>query len=301
MSRNAATLTGFGAVLLWALLAVLTVGTAPLPPLQLNALCFAVAGGVGLAWIAGTGGLSRLARVPPRVYAFGTAGLFGYHLLYFSALRAAPPAAASLVAYLWPLLIVLLSGLLPGERLRPGHVLGAALGFAGAALAIAGGFDGFVAADLPGYALAFGCALTWSTYSVVSRRLGAIPTASVTVFCLASAALSAAAHLALETTVWPADPSVWGAVLALGVGPVGLAFFLWDLGVKQGDIQLLGVASYAAPVLSTGALILAGAAEPTRGLLVAALLIAGGALVAARAGRPPRPAPAPRPSSRSVG
>lgn len=286
MSRRTATLTGFGAVLLWALLAVLTVGSAPVPPLQLNALCFAIAGAIGLAWIAGTGGLSRLARVPPRIYVFGTAGLFGYHLLYFSALRAAPPAAASLVAYLWPLLIVLFSGLLPGERLRMGHVAGACLAFAGAALVMAGGFGGFVAADLPGYLLALGCALTWSTYSVVSRRLGDIPTASVTVFCLASAVLSAVAHLLLETSVWPADPSVWGAVLALGLGPVGLAFFLWDLGVKQGDIQLLGVASYAAPVLSTGVLILAGAAEPTPSLLVAALLIAGGAIVAARAGQP---------------
>ena len=225
--------------------------------------------------------------MPARVYAFGTAGLFGYHLLYFSALRAAPPAAASLIAYLWPLFIVLMSGLLPGERLRRGHILGAILAFLGAALVIGGGMEGFDPRDLPGYALAFGCALTWSTYSVVSRRLGAIPTASVTVFCLASAALSAAAHLALETTVWPADPSVWGAVLALGLGPVGLAFFLWDLGVKQGDIQLLGVASYAAPVLSTVALIAAGAARPSPGLLAAALLIAGGALIAARAGRPP--------------
>ena len=34
------------------------------------------------------------------------------------ALRLAPPAEAQLVNYLWPLLIVLFSALLPGERLQ---------------------------------------------------------------------------------------------------------------------------------------------------------------------------------------
>jgi acetoacetyl-CoA reductase len=50
----------------------------------------------------------------------------------------------------------------------------------------------------------------------------------------------------------------WLAVLGLGLMPVGLAFYTWDFGVKRGDIQLLGVAAYAAPLLSTIILIAAG-------------------------------------------
>ncbi len=103
-------------------------------------------------------------------------------------------------------------------------------------------------------------------------------------FCLASAALSALAHLALEVPAWPLGVLGWLSVLALGLGPVGLAFYLWDIGVKGGDIQLLGVASYAAPLLSTIALVAVGFAEPTLALLLAAVLIAGGAALAARAG-----------------
>ncbi len=133
MTRARATALGFGAVLLWAALALLTVRTAPVPPLLLNALTFGIAAGVGLAWGAATGTLGELARVPWTVHAFGVAGLFGYHFLYFSALRLAPPAEAGLISYLWPLFIVLGSGLLPGERLRAGHLLGAGLAFAGAA------------------------------------------------------------------------------------------------------------------------------------------------------------------------
>lgn len=285
MTRTRATLIGFTAVLLWSLLALLTVATDPVPPFLLNALTFAVGGSVGLIWIARGAGFGILRQVPARVYAFGTLGLFGYHALYFSALRLAPPAEAGLIAYLWPLFIVLLSGLLPGERLRPAQLIGALLAFAGAALIVGGRIGTLSAGVLPGLALAFLCAVTWAVYSVVSRRFGTVPTESVAVFCLATAILSAAAHLAIETPAWPQGAAGWGAVLALGLGPVGLAFFTWDIGMKKGDIQLLGVASYAAPLLSTLALVMAGRAEPTPVLALSAGLIAGGALIAARARR----------------
>ncbi|MDA0962213.1 MAG: EamA family transporter [Proteobacteria bacterium] len=283
MTRLTATGIGFGAVLLWALLAVLTVGTAPAPPFLLNAICFSVGGALGLIWVAKTGGFAQLRAVSWRVYAFGTAGLFGYHALYFSALRLAPAAEAGLIAYLWPLLIVLLSGLLPGERLRPGHLAGAALAFGGAALIVTGGGTGFRAEALPGYALAFLCALTWSGYSVISRRIGTAPTATVAVFCLATAVLSAALHLALEDTVWPQGTTGWASAIALGLGPVGLAFYVWDIGVKRGDIQLLGTASYAAPLLSTLVLVATGISAPSWTLALSAILITGGAAIAARA------------------
>ncbi|MHA6263373.1 aromatic amino acid exporter YddG [Arenibacterium sp. CAU 1754] len=284
MSRGRATAVGFIAVLLWSLLALLTVGSAPTPPLLLNAICFGIGGTLGLIWTGMSGGLAQLRGVGWHIYLMGTLGLFGYHALYFSALRMAPAAEAGLIAYLWPLLIVLFSGLLPGERLATGHLAGALLGFGGAALIITGGgLDGFQAQHLPGYGLALLCALTWSSYSVLSRRVGVAPTSSVAVFCLASAALSVVMHLWLEETVWPIGVSGWLATLGLGLGPVGLAFYVWDIGVKQGDIQLLGTSSYAAPLLSTLLLVATGIAAPSWSLALAAALITGGALIAARA------------------
>ncbi len=193
-----------------------------------------------------------------------------------------------MIAYLWPLLIVLFSGLLPGERLRAGHVTGGVIGFAGAALIIlrgdgSGGDGSFSAEALPGYGSAALCALIWSGYSVLSRRLDRVPTNSVTVFCACTAVLSFVAHLTFEQTLWPETAIGWGAMIALGAGPAGLAFYVWDVGVKQGNIQLLGVASYAAPLLSTLILILFGIAPATPLLIFSALLIAGGAALAARA------------------
>ena len=287
LSRGVANWAGVGAILLWSLLALLSVGAAPVPPLQLNAMVFSIGAVPGLIWAWRQGGFRMLRGIGWQVYAFGIAGLFGYHTLYFAALRRAPPAEAGLVAYLWPLLIVLMSGLLPGERLRPAHMAGAVLGLAGAglimlrALPAAGG--GWPAGTLAGYGLALACAITWSGYSVLSRRLGHVPTAAVLVFCLGTAALSLPLHLAFEPTRWPDSWTGWAAIVGLGLGPVGLAFYLWDLGMKHGDIQLLGVAAYAAPILSTLALVASGLAEPQLTLFLAAALVAAGAFIAGRA------------------
>lgn len=278
-----ATLIGFSAVLMWALLAVLTIGTAPVPPLQLNAVCFGIGGSIGLIWMARGSGLGVLRGVSWRVYAAGTLGLFGYHFLYFTAFRLAPFAETGVIAYLWPLFIVLLSGLLPGERLRGLHVVGALFAFTGAALIMVQSGTDLQAGAVPGMGLALVCAVTWAVYSVASRRFGTVPSEAVTVYCLATAVLSLFAHFAIETTVWPAEPAGWLSVFLLGLGPVGLAFFTWDVGVKHGDLQILGVASYAAPLLSTLAMIIWGRAEATPVLLVSALMVAGGAALAARA------------------
>jgi drug/metabolite transporter (DMT)-like permease len=215
----------------------------------------------------------------------GTGGLFGYHFFYFLALRNAPPVEARLIAYLWPLLIVLLSALLPGAAggLRWWHLAGAGLGLVGAGLLVTGGRGvTFQSQHLLGYGAALVCALTWSTYSVLSRLFGEVRSDAVTGFCMATAVLAALCHLALEETVWPAAAGEWLAVLALGVGPAGLAFYVWDHGVKRGDIRVLGAASYASPLLSTLVLVAFGMAQAGWVLAVACLAITAGAVLAAR-------------------
>ncbi|SFR32162.1 Permease of the drug/metabolite transporter (DMT) superfamily [Litoreibacter janthinus] len=272
--------------MLWSMLALLTVGSSPIPPFQLSAMTFALGGAIGLGYSLRKGQvLASMAQTPLVVWILGVGGLFGYHALYFSALRMAPAAEAGLIAYLWPLLIVLFSGLLPGERLRALHVLGALVSFAGAGLIVGGGGTEFQWDYAVGYVLAALCALTWSGYSVLSRRFNDVPTEVVAYFCLAAAGLSGVAHLLLEETVRPSGTANWLSVIGLGLGPVGLAFYLWDVGVKKGDIQLLGAASYAAPLLSTCILIATGYAQATAGLLLAAVLITAGAGLAALGSR----------------
>jgi drug/metabolite transporter (DMT)-like permease len=282
MTHRTATLIGLTAILMWSLLAVMTVATGKIPAFQLAAMTFAIGGLVGLlTWIGRSKAAASL-RQPPVVWAVGVGGLFGYHALYFLALRFAPPAEAGLLNYLWPLLIVLFSSLLPGERLALHHVVGALLGLVGTALLFAGNASGFAQGQLPGLIAAFIAAFVWASYSVLSRRLKAVPTDAVAGFCLATALLAALMHAALETTLWPETTLQWLAVIALGVGPVGAAFYAWDIAMKRGDIRVLGAASYATPLLSTAFLIAAGFATASANIAIAAILIAGGGLIAAK-------------------
>jgi len=283
MSSRAATLIGLTAILMWSLLSVLTVATGKIPAFQLAAMTFGIGAAVAFASFLFRPSAFGALRQPGIAWVVGVGGLFGYHALYFLALRFAPPAEAGLLNYLWPLLIVLFSSLLPGERLAPHHIIGALLGLVGTVLLFAGGGgSGFAPDQIPGLAAAFLAAFVWAAYSVMSRKLKAVPTDAVAGFCLATALLAALVHGLVETTVWPDKIGQWLAIIALGVGPVGVAFFVWDIGMKRGDIRVLGAASYATPLLSTAFLIMAGFAQPTATIAVAAVLIAGGGLIAAK-------------------
>ncbi|KSV70851.1 membrane protein [Sinorhizobium sp. GW3] len=277
-----ATLIGFSAILMWSLLALFTAASGKMPPFQLSAICFLIGSLPGLAVLVARPERLALLKQPAKVWITGIAGLFGYHFLYFTALRNAPAVEAGLIAYLWPLLIVVGSALLPGERLRWYHIAGALAGLVGTILIVARNGVAFDDAYLIGYGAAFLCAFTWSGYSLITRRFEAVSTDVVTGFCLATSILSFVCHLALETTVWPATTFEWLAVAGLGLLPVGAAFYAWDFGVKNGDIQLLGVSSYAAPVLSTLILILFGFAEPSWRIALACLFVTGGAVLAAQ-------------------
>ena len=283
-SSGAATTLGMGAILLWSTLATLTTLKGPVPPFQTTAIVFTIGAGVSVLVALLR---SRLHCIRPTAasLALGIYGLFGYHALYFAALKLAPPAEAHLISSLWALLTVLLSGLLPGAGLRLRHVLAAFLGMAAAAILVWDQLDLVQGTDAKrlGFALALGCALVWSTYSVGSRLLAGVPSESIAVSCLATAALAFVCSLLFEQWTMPADRTAWLALIGLGLGPVGAAFLLWDIGMKGGSVPLLGVLSYASPIISTGLLMLLGLAAPTWALAVACVLMVAAAIIATRA------------------
>ena len=171
MTPRTATLIGLTAILMWSLVSVLTVATGKIPAFQLAAMTF----GIGAA-VAFTSFLFRPAafsaiKQPLVAWAVGVGGLFGYHALYFLALRFAPPAEAGLLNYLWPLLIVLFSSLLPGERLAPHHIIGALLGLAGTVLLFAGNGASFAPGQMPGLAAAF---VAYGLYATVGAAISAL-------------------------------------------------------------------------------------------------------------------------------
>ncbi len=293
MNTRGATLCGLAAIALWSSLALLTTLTGALPPFLVLACCFGFAGAFGLAWAARAGRAGfRAMRAPPAALALATCALFGYHALYFYALKHAPPVEANLVNYLWPLLIVLFAGLLPGVRLRAGNVLGALLGLIAAALLVTGGRGLSVdPAFAPGYLAAFAAAIVWGGYSVLNRRFAGVDSAAIVPACLGVSLLGMAAHALFEPATAIATAQ-WWVLATMGIGPTGIAFTLWDRGTKHGDIALIGSLSYLAPLLSTLWLVLAGRAEPRwiQALAVALLLL--GAWASVHASRTATPAAA---------
>jgi drug/metabolite transporter (DMT)-like permease len=284
VSQRSATLVGFTAVLMWAFLALFSTAAKAIPPFQLAAMSFFIGGALGaITWPFRPRSIAVLRQQDWRLWALGIASLFGYHFVYFTAIRNAPPVEVSLIAYLWPLFLVVFSAFLPGEKLRPHHVVGVVLGLIGAVVVITRG-QGFTLGDglKLGHILALPCALIWSGYSILARRFGTVPTDVVAGFCLAAAVLSLVSHLAFETTVWPLDGLQCLSVAGLGLFPLGLAFYTWDYGLKHGDIMVLGALSYAAPLLSTLVLIGFGFAQFDWSIALACALITGGAVIAAK-------------------
>lgn len=278
-----ATLAGVAAIGLWSTLAVLTVATGDIPPLQLLAMTFAIGGVAGIAALRIRPDMGlRTLRQPPKAFALTVSALFGYHALYFLALKTAPAVEANLVNYLWPLLIVVFAGWLAGQHVHAKQYVGTIMGLAGAALIVTRGERlGIDAEYVGGYLAALCAALIWASYSVLNRRFAAIEPAAIAGPCLAVAALAALAHGLFETTVAP-DPKQWLAIALMGLGPVGAAFLFWDLGTKRGDIALLGTLAYGAPLFSTLWLLIAGQARPHWTQWVACLLIVAGSLLSVR-------------------
>lgn len=275
-----ANLLALGAIALWASLAALGVALSHVPPFLLTGLSLLVGSLIALP-------LSRFDlrqwRVPLSTLAIGVYGLFGFHFLLFIALRHAPPVQANLVNYLWPLGIVVMAPLfLPGVSLTKRHVLAALLGFAGAALAILGGTgDAGEARWAWGYVPALGSAFIWASYSLLTQRVRAFPTAAIGSFALISGLLALLCHALLEPSVALSSRDL-GLIAVLGLGPLGGAFFLWDAALKRGDARQIGVLSFLTPLLSTLTLLVMRGEAPSVAVGMAAALIVGAAVLATR-------------------
>jgi len=288
-----ATAVGAAAILLWSTLAVGTTLTKVIPTFEALAITFAIGAATVLVGFLTISGPSRIMTGfrawPAKAWIVSIAGIFLYHALYFLAFRLAPAGPVTIVNYLWPLLIVLFAGILPGGTSRLGwpQIVGGVVGFGATILLIGGGGDTVALGGeaMAGYLAALACAFTWSLYSVINNRIGAPGSEPMILVCAAVALLGALGHvLAGETFVMPDLPTAIGLAV-LGAGPVGAAFVAWDHATKRGNITVLGALSYATPPLSMILLVLFGQAPASWRLGLATILVVAGAALAAMPGR----------------
>ena len=268
--------------MLWAAETTLITFTTAIPPVQTVGLAFVFAALLSplIWWFTGSRP-GEAFRQPLRVWIVVVGALVGYHACIYFATQKAPPAAAALLQGTTPLMIVLGSALLPGERLRWWHVVGACVGLGGVLLLIdTGGESPGEWVDAAFYLSLIGVAAAlWGLYAIVSRGQPDVPTSALGVFYAASALVCLGAHALLETWVAP-SLAEWAAIAGLGVFPMGLAIYFWDHGIKRGDIQALGAFAYVEPFI--GAVLVAFFTQGMLdlSLLFPGVLVVGGAILA---------------------
>jgi drug/metabolite transporter (DMT)-like permease len=266
------------AVLIWSTLAILGSKLENVPSFLLVGVALSTSGILSTIKI-------KEWSVPKRTLLIGIGGIFGYHFLIFTAYKYSPVIEANLLNYLWPLLIVLLSPVIfPEYSLDTNHILGALLGLAGAGIIITGGKISLEWKYLPGYFLAIGAALIWAVYSLMSKKVSSFPTSAVGGFCMISGIFSLLFYLVSlnKGGFYIPDGSEWLYMFLLGLGPMGSAFFFWDMALKEGDPRVIGSITYLTPLLSTFWLILAGGKKLTLISGFAMLLLIVGAYIGSR-------------------
>ena len=274
-----ATLLGFAAIFMWGMLAALSVYTNKIPPFQLLFICFSIAASIVF--------VKRLIQKQPVFKApsmdrtqwlVGVAGLFGFHIFYFLALRFAPPIEATLIIYLWPLIL----GIIVATKGTKGFaLLGGLIGFSGTAMIIANGLDfsnEINIRTLIGYLFGFFCAIIWSLYSwFLSRTKSDVE--DIAWVSLVVALIALVCHLVFEQGYWAFTGVELFMLAIIGLGPTGGAFYLWDIGMKKGNRSWLASLSFTTPIISSLALFVFGFSDLTIVIALAATLIVFGALI----------------------
>ncbi|MEY2825860.1 MAG: hypothetical protein RLZZ122_224 [Actinomycetota bacterium] len=274
-ANHKSTLSALAAVVLWASLAPLTALTPEIPTFLKTGLGLIIGATCAIpVWTREAG----LARLRIRDVLLGIYGLLGYHTFLFLAFDTSPKVSANLINYLWPLFIVVLAPVFNRQLvLGPRLSLAALLGFVGAGLAILSAGSAEIT-FYPGYFFALAAALVWSTFSLASARSATFSARSLGLAALFSGAISICAHLLFEKSTTLDVPQIL-LLVAMGLGPLGAAFYFWDHALRQGNPQQVGLLSFLTPPLSTSILLVVTGQQLSILLVASALLIAGGSLL----------------------
>lgn len=259
-------------------------------PLTAGAAVYLIGGAFGLVRLACTAQpVTRLLRLS-RSYLLGCGGLF---VFYTAAIYCAVGLARdrehlleiALVNYLWPTLTVLLSLPLLNKRASRWLLPGTALALTGVCLVTSQGahiswisLREHLQSTPAAYALALAAALAWALYSNLARRWSAPESGGAVELFLPATGL---VLLALRFVV--SEPTNWtfrsvGEASALAA-MTALAYVLWDVAMRKGNLLLVVACSYFTPLLSTIVSCAYLKVSPNSKLWIGCLLLASGSLI----------------------
>lgn len=281
-NSNLATFIGILALLFWAASASLVLFVGVLPVFEMQFILFSFS--FMLALIIFRGSLvKQLFRIPFKLVLFGVIGIYFTNLFFMSAFQHAPADKVDLINYLWPIMVIITSSLLPNEKLKLNQLVGGMIAFYGVYILLTNGhgLSGFNVQHWKGYLLAFLDALCWTFFTLTLRRYKKSSAELIGIYCGLAALFSLITHCGIETFVMPNTSQICYLGL-IGLTSQGLAYYFWDIGIKRGHYKILCVLSYFNPILSIGMLVIFGFTVMTSSLTIAVLLVSLGAVVASQ-------------------
>lgn len=270
------TFVGYMALLFWALAAPFAVLIKTLPVFEISTIVFAISFFLTATRLTYYRAWYRL-KQPYLLWITGFIGIYGNNLLYLLSFRYAPAAHVELINYLWPILVLLFSGLLPNERLTLKHLFAAIFGLAGIYV-LTQQAAVFSAQYYWGYLWAFLDAVVWAIYTLISRHYVNSPLEMIGIYSGFAAFCSFAMHINYEIYQAPSTSQLV-ILIFMGVTTQNLAYLFWEFGIKRGNFKLLSILSYANPILSLTLLIACKMASFSLHLVLASAFILLGCAV----------------------
>lgn len=274
MTKARGTAFGALAILAWSGYGVLLSSNQATPPFLSMAIVFTFAALTLLLWRFAKGeGLHGLFPIPRATLALGFVGLFGSNVLYpVSLALGGQPVSVNIAALSWPAFMALFIVIFRVARATWLDGVATVVGFLGVVLlATKGQGLSLDWAVLP----AFVGAICWAALSALRTRVPAGPRDAMVHFVGTSAIACWLIVILYEGFMLPpSDEFIRLAIV--GILPVGLANYMWDIATRNGDPVLLAGMSFLEPVASTAliALILSRPVGWSDGGALALILLA---------------------------
>ena len=292
ISSYYATAASVGAILLWCWSGICfrfgsqLLGSMPYLALSCIVGVLAI---VFLRFISG-GTVAGLFKIPFRLMVAGFFGVAVYTVILVIAIGIADEmdiGQIMLINYLWPIWMVLLGLFFLNEKPKVLlAIAGVLIGFTG--VIIAGGFETFTRApsSLVPHLLSLIGAFLWALYCVLQKHWKIPEEQAGSTFHFAMCAILSAI-ITTTNRQWSSisnmNLSSFFWILFLGIGPIGLGYYWWEIGIKRGAVHLAAILAYFIPIGSTLLVALFFRKALTIGLLPGAALITAGAYVGKRA------------------
>ena len=199
---------------------------------------------------------------------------------------AAQSVEVSLVNYLWPTLLVLMTAAVSHKRgavwkALPGAIvatIGVAMAVGGESLNVHEALRNISSNPLP-YALAFAGAFIWAIYATVTPKMSDGYDGTTIFFCCVAVVLWLI-HFTSGEGLPATAPGIGGYVaLAACAASIAGGYACWGYGMLHGSMETLAIRSYATPLFSTASsTVLLGVALGAP-FWIGVMLVIGGSLI----------------------